>query len=103
LRPDILFIAKDRLHIIADHAVLGAPDLVVEVLSPSTRHFDLGRKRDVCFAKGVRELWIADIEETTLLHHAQEAGGWRITRLGRQDTLCSHVLPGFEVSLMGLA
>ncbi|MBE3577561.1 MAG: Uma2 family endonuclease [Limnochordales bacterium] len=48
-QPDILFVAKDRLHTSADHAVLGAPDLVVEVLSPSTRDFDLGRKREIYF------------------------------------------------------
>ena len=43
---------------VKDKGVYGAPDLVVEVLSPSTARYDRGRKRDVYEAHGVREYWI---------------------------------------------
>jgi len=40
-QPDLLFIARDRLGISAEDKVNGAPDLVVEILSPATAYYDL--------------------------------------------------------------
>jgi Uma2 family endonuclease len=45
VQPDLLFIRKDRLAILKTEGVRGAPDLVVEVLSPGTAHHDRGAKR----------------------------------------------------------
>jgi Uma2 family endonuclease len=65
--PDVLFVATDRLDIIdREGAVLGAPDLVVEVLSPSNRDYDRTLKRKRYLASGVRELWIVDADESTV-------------------------------------
>ena len=40
-QPDILFIAKERLNIIGEQRIEGAPDLIMEILSPSTAYYDL--------------------------------------------------------------
>jgi Uma2 family endonuclease len=58
--PDILFVRRDRRHIITNAEVLEAPDLVVEILSPSTADYDRGAKREHYAAAGVRELWLID-------------------------------------------
>jgi len=63
VQPDILFVSKERRAIIGEKAVLGAPDLVVEILSPSTAHRDRGIKLDLYARRGVREYWIVDPEE----------------------------------------
>ncbi len=60
VQPDILFVSKERWGIITKNQVLGAPDLVVEILSPSTAHRDRGIKLDLYARRGVREYWIVD-------------------------------------------
>jgi Uma2 family endonuclease len=59
-QPDVIFVSKARRAILKDHGIEGGPDLVVEVLSPSTRHLDEGTKRKAYAVAGVRELWLVD-------------------------------------------
>ena len=60
LIPDVMFIARDRLHIIGPKAIDAPPDLVVEILSPGTRQRDLATKRTLYARFGVQEYWIVD-------------------------------------------
>jgi Uma2 family endonuclease len=64
--PDIVFIAESRRAILKKKGVYGAPDLVVEVLSPSTESYDRGKKASMYEEAGVREYWLADPEERTI-------------------------------------
>ncbi|PRR75075.1 Uma2 family endonuclease [Neomoorella humiferrea] len=85
-QPDIIFIAKDRLHIIETTKIKGAPDLVMEILSPSTGYYDLKKKARVYARCGVKEYWIVDPEDKSievfqqkegnfvLVHHVEETG-----------------------------
>lgn len=59
-QPDKLFVAHDRYFILTDTGAEGAPNLVVEILSPSTGHLDKQAKRKVYAAAGVDELWLVD-------------------------------------------
>ncbi len=65
-QPDLIFIATPNLGIIGEAAIHGAPDLVVEVLSPSTAVLDRGRKKDTYARAGVPEYWIVDPEARTI-------------------------------------
>jgi Uma2 family endonuclease len=58
VQPDIIFVARQHLAIVQERAVHGAPDLVVEVLSPSTAARDRGVKRDVYARAGVPHYWL---------------------------------------------
>ncbi len=60
LVPDILFVAKDREGIIEDRGIVGPPDLVVEVISPSSGERDRVTKRRIYYKYGVKEYWIVD-------------------------------------------
>jgi Uma2 family endonuclease len=60
LEPDLLFVRRERDEIVKDHAMVGAPDLVIEVLSPSTGRRDRGLKRERYATYGVPEYWIVD-------------------------------------------
>ena len=60
VEPDILFISTERQHILTEANVQGAPDLVVEVLSPSTEGRDKGYKRELYARHGVGEYWLVD-------------------------------------------
>jgi Uma2 family endonuclease len=65
-QPDLMFITNDRLEIIKEKNIRGAPDLVMEVLSPGTAYYDLRHKKDVYAEHGVREYWIVDPMERSI-------------------------------------
>ena len=60
VQPDLIFISTDRSAIVGEKNIQGAPDLVIEILSPSTAHVDRTLKRDLYARAGVREYWIVD-------------------------------------------
>jgi Uma2 family endonuclease len=60
VQPDVFYIATDRLSIISERCIEGAPTLVVEVLSPSTARVDRDRKMKLYAEHGVPYYWIAD-------------------------------------------
>ncbi|HYH82110.1 MAG TPA: Uma2 family endonuclease [Longimicrobium sp.] len=64
LEPDLVFVSRGRLAIITDRAAEAAPDLVVEVLSPTTAMRDRGIKRERYARFGVKEYWIVDIQRS---------------------------------------
>jgi len=63
VESDLLFVSATRRHVLTEQEVTAAPDLVVEVLSPSTTRTDRGRKRALYQETGVREYWIVDTEQ----------------------------------------
>lgn len=103
LQPDIMFVAAERLHFIKDNGLFGAPDLAVEVLSPSSRRYDTGRKRELYFEYGCGELWIIDPDELTVVLSVRGEKGWQDTLLTRDDVLVSPALGGFRLPINLLA
>jgi Uma2 family endonuclease len=65
-RPDLLFFAKGRLHLIGDKAMEGPPDLAVEVLSPSSMQTDRKDKAKLYAAGKVKYYWIVDPKQRTI-------------------------------------
>lgn len=59
-QPDIVFIANENLHKIKRNGLHGAPNLVIEILSPGSWHYDKGDKKDEYERNGVKEYWIVD-------------------------------------------
>jgi Uma2 family endonuclease len=100
LEPDLLFIRKERSAIVTDANVQGPPDLVIEVLSPSTRRHDRERKLRVYEEAGVPELWYVDPEERTV--DILTLGATRrydvVTKLAGTDTVVSSVLSGLHLT-----
>ncbi len=60
LQPDILFIKNENLHKIKSGGLYGSPDLVIEILSPSTSHFDYEEKKLIYERYGVQEYFIVE-------------------------------------------
>lgn len=100
LQPDLLFVAAERLSIVHDDGVHGAPDWVAEVLSPSTARRDLEVKRAIYARSGVTELWLMDpsLCEVMVFRLAEGAANpLRVHRSG--DVLKSIVFPGLEIAV----
>lgn len=106
LQPDILFVSKERLAEVGRERIEGAPDLVVEVLSPSTFYKDLRRKMAVYSRFGVEEYWIVDPETKTIELYGRGQKGKEglelVRRFSAGETLESRLLAGFrlEVSII---
>ena len=66
VQPDLVFVSRERAAIISRRGVEGAPDLVVEFLSPGTRRLDRGRKMQRYAAAGIPHYWLADPATHTL-------------------------------------
>jgi Uma2 family endonuclease len=66
VQPDLVYVSHGRQEILTDQGARGAPDLVVEILSPSTQSRDLGIKFRQYEAAGVRFYWIADPRARTV-------------------------------------
>ncbi|MBI5750453.1 MAG: Uma2 family endonuclease [Nitrospinae bacterium] len=63
VQPDILFISNKRSDIIKEAAIMGSPDLIVEIVSPSSASYDTIEKRDVYEKYGVKEYWLVFPQE----------------------------------------
>ena len=100
LQPDILYVSRNRVPQIVKERIEGAPDLVVEVLSPSTFYKDLRRKMAVYAQFGVQEYWIVDPETQTLELYSRQNDELRLLqKVSAQEILQSPLLPGFRVSV----
>jgi Uma2 family endonuclease len=100
LLPDLLFVSNDRSAIITSKNLQGAPSLVVEILSPSTRKRDLHLKRDVYERTGVEEYWVIDPEGAAVDVHVRAGTQFAPPRrYQKAETLTTPLLPGLELPL----
>jgi len=102
VEPDLLYISRERSTVLTDKHVRGAPDLVVEILSPGTRRIDEIKKRDLYESFGVDEYWVVDPERDTIRIDRRVEGAFvRSAELAAEqdDELTTHLLPGFSVTL----
>lgn len=100
-QPDLLFVSTSRRDRIAHDGVHGAPDLIVEVLSPSTRHVDLGVKKRAWALHGVLEYWVVDPDDETFTVYDLQ-GGRPEGRTRAEGVIESALLPGFSLDVRGL-
>ena len=89
---------------IVDRGIEGPPDLVVEVVSPSSARRDRGPKRAVYGRLSVREYWIADLDGRTVERYVSDGAGVleAVEQVTGGDALMSPLLPGFEVPVAAL-
>ena len=102
-QPDMLFVSNERRDIFDGHGVTGAPDLVVEVLSESTRQRDLNVKFPVYARNGVREMLAVDLQAETIAKYVGDGQSMTLARVyGPDDVLTSDAMPGVAVELAPL-
>jgi Uma2 family endonuclease len=100
--PDLIFVSNERLGILTEKNIQGAPDLVIEILSKSTSHRDKGIKLERYGLFGVREYWLVDPDRRTLRVYRHTGKRLTVTAdlsVDSGDSLSTPLLPGLVISV----
>ena len=102
VQPDLLFVSTARAAIVTEDNIQGAPDIIVEILSESSRKKDEVTKRKLYERFGVQEYWVVDpeLEIVKIYKRAQQRYG-RAMELSKEtnDVLTTELLPGFAFAV----
>jgi Uma2 family endonuclease len=97
VQPDLSVICDEAKR--GPEGCRGAPDLVVEILSPSNTAIELARKFDLYRKAGVREYWVINPDEKNLHAHRFEGGQITARVYGEKDKAPVEIFPGLEIAL----
>lgn len=93
--PDLLFVSRERAEIIQENHVEGAPDLMVEIISPDSEERDWREKYQEYERAGVREYWVIDpYSQVMVMYRLGGEGHYRRAAL-EEGIYCSEVVTGF--------
>lgn len=99
-QPDLILILNEKKGIIKEDGIYGPPDLVIEVISPSTASYDIREKFRVYERSGVKEYWIVDPQMSSVEIYFNEDGHFSlITKVEGGGRFESLLLKGFEIDL----
>ena len=99
VQPDIAFVAESRRGIVREHAIVGAPDLVVEILSPTTAAYDRNRKAALYQRYGVSEYWMVDSETETVEILRLGDTGYVPAEIHDCGVISTAIIPGLQIEL----
>jgi Uma2 family endonuclease len=100
LEPDLIFVSTARRAIITDANIQGAPDLVVEILSPSSRNYDERVKYHAYERFGVTEYWIVDPDAEAVTIYRRAGGTFK--RVDSGNAITTPLLPGFALEVSAI-
>jgi Uma2 family endonuclease len=100
VQPDLIVVLRDRAAILTQSGIRGTPSLLLEILSPSTRTYDLTTKAKLYAEQGVPEYWIVDTFAETITVHELRDG--RCVALPNDGTVRSRVVPDLVVDVRAL-
>jgi Uma2 family endonuclease len=96
--PDLVYVSRARAHLITRKNLQGAADLVIEILSPSTRPRDERLKRELYERSGVEEYWLVDPDRDVIEVYLRSAAGFQDpVSYGKTDLLTTPLMPGLEL------
>jgi Uma2 family endonuclease len=101
-QPDLFFLSRERLqdwtHLQEQPRLEFAPDLVIEILSPSDTYTYWSEKLQDYYVLGVPEVWLVDIDKRAIEVQVREAGGYRsLGWFAGEQAVASQVLAGLEL------
>ena len=102
VEPDLVFVSNERLSMLTEKNIQGAPDLVIEILSNSTKNIDQGLKLERYERFGVQEYWIVNPNRNTITAYRLEGERFvKVATLSAEagDVLRTPLLPGLELQL----
>lgn len=98
-QPDLVFISNANRKLIHSYFVDGVADMVVEIISPSTRHIDRVKKMALYAEHGVREYWLIDPEKERAEFFRNEHGAWHEMAVDENGVFRSKAVAGFWLKI----
>lgn len=100
VQPDLVVVTAENARILTHRAIEGVPDILVEILSPTSRERDQDLKRELYERFAIREYWIVDPESGLLVVHRHDGERYEVrARYDRNGTLECPEFPGLAVPL----
>ncbi len=98
--PDLLFVPKENKEIIKEENIQGAPDLIVEILSPYSSEIDKGKKKDIYQKFGVKEYWIIEPTQQWIEIFILQDDKYKLhQQIEKSGKIFSEVLKGFDLDI----
>ncbi|MBN2092975.1 Uma2 family endonuclease [candidate division KSB1 bacterium] len=92
VQPDILFISKENLDIIKDKNIAGSPDLIIEIILPSSAYYDLLGKKELYATHGVKEYWIVDPKKKLIEVYLNNNGKFELDQRVEQTGIVRSII-----------
>ncbi len=103
VQPDILFISQTTKQIVTDVNIKGVPDLIVEVISPSSKERDRFIKKALYLKFGVSEYWLVDLEKRCVEILSLADNEYKLIGIFLpEDSLSTPLFPGLNLSVDSL-
>jgi Uma2 family endonuclease len=103
VQPDLIFIGTDRLHVVTERAIEGAPTLVVEILSPTTHQTDRVTKAQVYARYQIPHYWLIDPDQRTLEAYELARGHYNLVASAQDaEVFAPSLFPGLSIQLSDL-
>ena len=97
---DIIYISKAHLSVVTEKNIQGAPDFIIEILSPSTSKRDLGIKKNIYETSGVEHYWIVDPDQKTIqTFHLENSRYVLLSAFNLREPLTSSLFPRLSISM----
>ena len=98
VQPDIIFISNENKNIIKEENIKGAPDLIIEILSPSGAQRDKIIKKKLYARNGVKEYWLAEPQKKTIEALVLEKRGYETFKVfSDKEVLTSRLIKGLQI------
>lgn len=102
VQPDLVVVLRENFAIFATNAIEGVPDLVIEIVSPSTNRDDRVTKRDLYARYEVPEYWLVDPDRAQVTVFSDPHAGRYRNQRGASDVVVSSIIPDLTADLAGL-
>lgn len=103
VQPDLVFVSTANSGLLERRGIMGAPDLVVEIISPSSLRHDRYDKRELYARFGVKEFWLADVANRSIEVLSLKSGSYQLLACATgEGKVRSEVLAGLELDLATL-
>jgi Uma2 family endonuclease len=103
VQPDLVFVSTANAHLLERRGIMGAPDLVVEIISPSSLRRDRYDKRELYARFGVKEFWLADVANRAIEVLSLQKSSYQLLSCATNEgKIHSEILPGFDLDLASL-
>jgi len=103
VQPDLVFVSKANSGLLDRRGILGSPDLVIEVISPSSLRRDRYEKRELYTRFGIKEYWLADVANRSIEVLTLEKNEYQLSSCATgTGKIRSTILAGLELDLAQL-